>query len=716
MSSLGIHKDFLLEFARLEGPVQDRVHAVFTKFENATHTGLHLEKVHNGRDDRLRTIRIDGFWRGVVLAPDTGDQYTLLTVLPHDDAYAWAQRRRVSVNSATGRIEIRDIAAIDATLPELSRMAERVPERLFAGTNDADLRRLGVDEQTLTFARALTDIVQLEAARAFLPQNQWDALFGLAAGLTTEQVWAELGATVPAAPFDADDVVAAVERSPERVVLVNGPEELLAVLRHPFALWRVYLHPTQYQVANAPYRGPARVTGGPGTGKTVVALHRARYLARSRVTGAVRGPARTDGGGGVLLTTFTSTLAASLMDGLDLLVDEAAVRDQITVRHVDQLANQIFFEQHDHRPAILASTEEKALWAAMIGRLELPFTESFLAEEWRQVVLAQRITNADGYRKADRTGRGRRLGTRQKAQVWQAVWEFERELRDRQVWTYETVCVEATRLLDGLSDRPYRHVVVDEAQDLSPMQWRLLRAAVAPGPDDLFVAGDTHQRIYAHRVSLRGLGVNVVGRSARLTVNYRTTAEILCWSLGMLRGEPVDDMDGGLDSVAGYRSQLHGQPPTLRGFATRNDELAGITEQVRAWLGAGVSPAEISVAARTNALADSVLTVLGQAGIAARSLARPAPKPDPKGADGAVAVGTMHRMKGLEFRCMAVVGVNEHLVPFPKAVTPADEDELAHAHDLQRERCLLFVACTRAREQLHLSWYGNPSPFLNPVR
>lgn len=715
MSSLGIHKDFLLEFARLEGPVQDRIHAVFSKFENATHTGLHLEKVHNGRDGRLRTIRIDGFWRGVVLAPDSGDQYTLLTVLPHDDAYAWAQRRRVSVNAATGRIEIRDIAAIDATLPELSRMAERAPERLFAGVNDADLRRLGVDEQTLVFARALTDIVQLEAARAFLPQNQWDVLFGLAAGLTPEQVWAEVGATVPAVPFDTDDLAAAVARSPERVALVDGPEEMLAVLRHPFALWRVYLHPTQHQVANAAYRGPARVTGGPGTGKTVVALHRARQLARRLLSN--RDTDDTDDtGGGVLLTTFTSTLAASLMDGLDLLVEEAAVRDLITVRHVDQLANQIFFEQHGHRPAILRSAEEEALWNAIIGRLELPFTESFLAEEWRQVVLAQQISDADGYRRADRTGRGRRLGARQKAQVWQAVWEFERELSDRQMWTYETVCVEATRLLDGLSARRYRHVVVDEAQDLNPMQWRLLRAAVPPGPDDLFIAGDTHQRIYAHQVSLRRLGISVAGRSTRLTVNYRTTAEILSWSLGMLRGEPVDDMDEGLDSVAGYRSQLHGQPPTLRGFATRNDELAAIADQARSWLDAGVRPAEISVAARTNALADSVLAVLGQAGIVARSLARSAPKGSSAGADDAVAVGTMHRMKGLEFRCMAVVGVTEHLVPFPKAVTPADEDELVHAQDLLRERCLLFVACTRAREQLHLSWHGTPSPFLTPVR
>jgi AAA domain/UvrD-like helicase C-terminal domain len=696
LARLAIDRDFLLDFARLDRPVQDRVREVFAKFEQATHAGLHLEKVANARDDRLRTIRIDVFWRGVVLAPDSGDSYTLLKVLPHDDAYRWAQRRRASVNAATGRIEIRDVAAIDATMPELSRVAERVPRRLFAGVADADLRRLGIDGETLAFARVLTDVTQLEAARAFLPQNQWDALYGLAAGLSPEEVWAEIGAAADEPGYDTDDVTAAVERSPERVVLVDGPDELMEIFRHPFALWRIYLHPTQYQVAHASYRGPARVTGGPGTGKTVVVLHRAAHLARK-------------GAGRVLATTFTSTLAASLDAGLRLLVDSAETLDRIDVRHVDQLAYQVFHSRHG-RPVILRSSEERDVWRAIVRRLDLPFSEAFLAEEWRQVVLAQRVTDAAGYLAAKRGGRGRRLGPKQRAQLWQAIWEFQQELRRRRVWTYETLCEEATRLLDQMPDRPYRHVVVDEAQDLSPVQWRLLRAAVPPGPDDLFLAGDAHQRIYNHRVSLRDVGIPVAGRSSRLTVNYRTTAEILSWSLGMLGGERIDDMDGGLDTVAGYRSEVHGLPPTLRGFATRNDEFRALAAQVRGWLDAGVQPDEIGVAVRSNTLADSVLSVLADEGIPARSLAR-----EPDAGQATVAVGTMHRMKGLEFRCLAVVAVSDHQVPPPNAVTPREEDESAHAQDLQRERCLLFVACTRAREQLYVSWHATPSPFLPAV-
>lgn len=695
MARLGIDKDFLREFAKLERPVQERVTEVFGKFEESTWAGLHLEKVTNARDDRFRTIRIDQFWRGVVLAPTSGDNYTLLKVLPHDDAYAWARRRRASVNIATGRIEISDVEAIDATVPELTRMAAQSPQPLFAAVSDADLRRLGIDQDTLAFARVLTHPVQLDAARGLLPSNQWDVLFGLAAGLSPEEVWDELGATATAVPYDPDDVAAAVERTPDRVVLVDGPAELMEIFRHPFAQWRIYLHPVQYQMVHARYSGPARVTGAPGTGKTVAALHRARYLAGQ-------------GLGRVLVTTFTSTLAASLQAGIRLLVDAPADLAAIEVRLVDHLAHQIVAMRHGG-PTILQSRDERELRRAIIDKYSLPFTDKYLAEEWREVVLAQQVTSAADYLAAKRTGRGRGLGARQRAQVWQGIWELQNHLADHRLWTHETVCLEATRLLAEAPTKPYRHVVVDEAQDLSAVQWRLLRAAVAPAENDLFIAGDTHQRIYNNRVSLRDLGITVTGRSGRLTVNYRTTAEILGWSVQMLHGEQVDDMNDGLDTLAGCRSAVHGLPPQLRGFPTRADELSAAAAQVRDWLDAGIRPGEIGVAARTTSLAKAAVAAAQAAGIPVRLLGAS------ENTEDAVSVATMHRMKGLEFRCLAVIGAGADLVPLPGAITPVEEDEPTHHRDLQRERCLLFVACTRVREQLAVSWHGRPSPFLSPV-
>ena len=691
---LAIDKGFIADLAKMEKPVVKRVTEVFDEFDAATHTGLHLEKIANARNPRFRSIRIDQAWRGIVLAPVTGDVYTLLKVLHHDEAYAWAQRSNISVNSATGGIEIRDEAELDRQIPAMAEAAKAAGAPIFDHIKDGELTKLGIDEKVLAFARTVTDAAQLDAAKAFLPETQWDVLFGLAAGFTPEEVWTDLGAQILNEPVDTEDIDAAILRSNERMILVSGPDELMDVFAYPFATWRVYLHPTQRAVVNATYKGPARVTGGPGTGKTVVALHRANMLAKR-------------GHGKVLVTTFTSTLSETLRSGLDMLVDDD-IQSRIEVSHVDRVAHRVFRKAHG-APLLLSHEDEKALWAELIHGLGVAFTPVFLSEEWRQVVLARRITSADAYLAAKRTGRGRALGSTQRAQVWQVINEFERALATRGFWTHETIRREATHLLEHSSEKPFRHIIIDEAQDLSPDQWRLLRAAVAEAPNDIFIAGDTHQRIYDNRVSLREVGINIAGRSSRLNINYRTTAEILAWSLGLLRGQAIDDMEGGLDSIAGCRSHVHGQAPTLQSCSDADSEARAIAENVKKWIAGGVAPSEIGIAVRAKWLTAKIQQALKASRIRSVDLAKATDQ------DDAVRVGTMHRMKGLEFRCIAVAGVSAKHVPEVRAVTPIEEDKHTHEQDLERERCLLFVACTRAREQLLVTWHGEPSTFLTAL-
>ncbi|KKC06288.1 DNA helicase [Mycobacterium nebraskense] len=695
MPTLAIDKGFITDLAKMEKPVVKRVTEVFDEFDAATHAGLHLEKIANARNPRFRSIRIDQAWRGIVLAPITGDVYTLLKVLHHDDAYAWAQRSNVSVNSATGGIEIRDEAELDRQIPEMTEAAKNAGTPIFAHVKDGELTMLGIDEKVLAFARTVTDAAQLDAAKSFLPETQWDVLFGLAAGFTPEEVWTDLGAQILNDPVDTEDIDAAILRSSDRVVLVSGPDELMDVFAYPFATWRVYLHPTQRAVVDAAYKGPGRVTGGPGTGKTVVALHRANMLAKR-------------GNGKVLVTTFTSTLSETLQSGVDMLVEDEEAESRIEVSHVDRIAHRVFRKAHG-APHLLGAEDEKALWAGLIDDLGLTFTAVFLSEEWRQVVLARRISTADAYLAAKRTGRGRALGPVQRAQVWQAIWEFEQTLTQQGVWTHETIRREATRLLEESSAKPFRHIIIDEAQDLSPDQWRLLRASVAEAPDDMFIAGDTHQRIYDNRVSLREVGINITGRSSRLNINYRTTAEILGWSLGLLRGEAIDDMEGGLDSIAGCKSYVHGQRPTLTGHQSAEAEAKFIAASAKKWIDNGIAPSEIGIAVRAKWLTSKIERALKAAGIDTVDLAKASDDND------AARIGTMHRMKGLEFRCVCVAGVSAKLVPAANAVTPIEDDKQTHQQDLERERCLLFVACTRAREELLVTWHGEPSPFLTAL-
>ncbi|WP_235716245.1 3'-5' exonuclease [Amycolatopsis sp. ATCC 39116] len=329
-------------------------------------------------------------------------------------------------------------------------------------------------------------------------------------------------------------------------------------------------------------------------------------------------------------------------------------------------------------------------------------------QEFRHVVLAQGIEDKAGYLRAERRGRGSALRISQRERLWQAMSAFFTELAGRT--THLLVCAEAAKLLSSrdVTGHRYDHVVVDEAQDLHPAQWRVLRAAVSEGPDDLFITGDPHQRIYDSRVSLRALGIPVTGRSSRLRVNYRSTAEILGWSTGVMADVQVDQLSGeGDDSLIGYRSLLHGTRPHIAGYPDENSEIDALAECVREWLGQGVLPHEIAVCTRFNILLDKVRDRLRADDIPAVLV-----KDRPAAGTEGVRLATMHAMKGLEFRCVAVVGVTARAVPFAKEVTPVEVDPQQHASDLLKERCLLFVACTRARERLSVSWSGAPSPFL----
>ncbi len=709
MPRLAIAKNFLGEYAKLEKSVQNAVESAIGKFEAHTYAGLHLEKMRNSRDDRIRTIRIDAFWRGVVLTPESGDTYCLITVMPHDKANAYAASHRFSVNQALGVLEVRNEAALEQVQPSLASVAGTPDDRLFARVSDADLTRLGIDEHILPVIRLLSSEAHLEALQTVLPEAQYAALYTLACGMTVEEAWREVAQYLPTeAPqehVDTSDLVAAMERTPSQIVFVSGHEELQRILAYPFDAWRVFLSPAQRRIAYAPrYAGPAQVTGGAGTGKTVTALHRAAYLA-SAASAQLYSAQPGSAGPPILLTTFTRNLAESLETQFGMLAEDEDVQRQVEILNVDRLAYRIVEEARGSRPVIADGHELSQRWSEAASQAGLPFMPTFLNREWEHVILAQDLHTEQQYLTCLRAGQGIPLGKSQRSQVWRLAQQVVGELQAERHSTYLQLANEAAHILRESLAAPYRHVIIDEAQDLHPAQWRLLRAAASAGPDDLFIVGDPHQRIYDNRVSFNRLGIQVRGRSRRLTLNYRTTQEILAWAVPLLGKTPVTGLDDEVDSLAGYWSPMHGQRPEVHGYRTREDELAALVRQVRRWLSEGIEHSAIGVAARASYLAKQARDMLEMEEIPTISLSA-------KGKRRAVRTGTMHGMKGLEFQAIAAIGVAEGMVPAPAAVTPADVDPVAHAQDLQRERCVLFVACTRARDHLYLSYSGSPSPFL----
>lgn len=705
MPTLVFAKQFLDDFAKLEPPVRQKVRELPDKFEQTAASGAHLEKLNAQKDDRIRTVRVDSFWRGVVVRLGEG-RYALLRVLPHDDANEWASRQKFGVNPVTGIVELVDVGSVEAhvgTLVEGALAGPRAEPGIFVHLRDKDFTSLGIDAELLPILRRLNTEDELLSIAHLLPDAQADAVLLLADGKSPEDVWQDIQQSYVVEadkPVDTADLDAALERPASRseFVVTTTDAELLELLTGDFEAWRTFLHPTQRALAERPvYNGPAKITGGAGTGKTVVLIHRARFLAQRLVDSGEPGR--------VLVATYTRSLASNIEKTLLTFCTAEQFR-RVHVTTVDALAQHVLASDDIKlRPVQTDELHEVAKEAAaMSGLDELGANHRFLIAEWEQVVLARDIHTLPEYAMTARPGRGKRLTRGQRRQVWSAIERLAGALATRKRATYVQLAIRAAEQLAQRQSGLYEHAVIDEAQDLHPAQWRLLRSAVKPGRNDLFIVGDAHQRIYDHRVSLSSLGIETRGRSYRLKINYRTSQSILSMARDILRGEKIDDLDGGLDADVGYRSAFDGPAPELARFTTPGEEAEHVAGVVAEWLHAGVSPSAIGIAARTRALLKPVQDELTRRGIVWSEI----DADEPTG----VRVATMHSAKGLEFARMAVVGANADALPLPVAVTPAAEDELQHEFDILRERCLLYVACTRARDELLVTGSGAASSML----
>jgi superfamily I DNA/RNA helicase len=712
MATLALAREFLAGFSKLDSVIQKRVQELAEKCrqlsiaELSQLKGINLETYEMQKDPRARTIRLGDKHRGIALVPEGTEQIILVDVLPHQDADRWMANNEFRVNASTGALEVVNAGAIAETAQHLGASMSVPPpaSRLFDHRRDKDFVQLGISEELLPTLRLLEGEQQLEGLLTVLPQGQAEALILLTGDDTVETIYAEVAGEGTREEIDTDDIAAAVHAPASRSTfrVVANEEELAQMLALPLAQWRTYLHQSQYATAYRPvYNGPVRVTGGAGTGKTVVAMHRAKALADLLSDRS---------GTPILFTTFTRNLAQSIERDLNLL-GGADLSDVVDVLNVDRLAHHVVRGIEGSLPRVVEGDQLRDLWETKILELGYDLSGTFVLQEWEQVVLAQDLQARDEYFRASRSGRGVRLDRRQRAEVWKVIEAATREMESRSIRTHLQIAAKAAGYLEQETVKPYRHVIIDEAQDLHEAQWRLLRAAVADGPNDLFIVGDSHQRIYVRRSSLSKVGVNIRGRSRKLRINYRTTRQILRWSLAILGEGDYDDLDEGADrqDVAGYHSFLDGPVPTCVGCSTKSETVLALVDQVQRWINAGVDESDIGVAARTKNTLNIVEEALDAGGVLAYQLGS-----DLRQADG-VAIGTMHRMKGLEYRCMAVIGVSADEVPNNFSLTPQWEDPVQYEVDLRRERCLLYVACSRARDDLWVTWSGEPSPFLAPV-
>ncbi|MGF1601183.1 MAG: UvrD-helicase domain-containing protein [Thermosynechococcaceae cyanobacterium] len=692
--------DFLNAFSKLPKQIQGKTQAFIQKFkQNPTSSGINYENINNAKDANLKSVRVDLTYRAIIRKPDSGNSYLLLWVDKHDEAYDWAQKKVCKINPESGALQLIDVEAAATLESELTRRQTLQAKGRFDGIHDRYLLRLGVPEELLGAMRAVITDNDVDQLIDKLPEEAADAILALASGYSINDILDQQAKSSEQA-VDTEDLDQALELadSKRRFHVVTDDDELLAMLAAPLEQWRVFLHPSQRRLVQRHWNGPVRVLGGAGTGKTVVAMHRAKWLAEQVFT------APTDR---ILFTTYTKNLAIDIEANLREICSPETMR-RIKVENLDSWVVN-FFKTEGVPLNIVFDDALDELWDSAYTVEDEGYALAFYKDEWKQVIQPQNVTNLQGYIKASRIGRGTRLNRIKRAAIWPVFEEFSSLLKQKGWKEREEAMHNAHSLLQNRSESlPYRAVIVDEAQDMGMAAFKLIRAIVPPSEtgDDLFIVGDPHQRIYGRKVVLGQCGIEVRGRSSKLRLNYRTTDETRRWATAVLSGMDVDDLDGGQDGLQDYRSLMHGEDPIISGFEHFQQELDYIAAYLQA-----CSPelqANICVVVRSHHFLQTYRSSLEGKGLTVQEIKRSAAdNPSTPG----VRIATMHRVKGLQFEDVILAGVDSQSIPPPKLVNEA-ADNAAKAALLDSERSLIHVAATRAKKGVLVTYHGQPCALL----
>jgi len=650
--------------------------------------GLSFHRIDKSKDPNFWSVRVGRDVR--IIVHRSAASLLLAYVDHHDKAYAWAERRRIEAHPRTGAVQIVEVRErVEEAAPAPSVAArELFPQAatpLFARLTADDLLSVGVPSDWLADVKAATEDGFFELA-GHLPAEAAEALLEFAAT-------GALQAPAPVAPeqaFTAPD-------SLRRFRVVENQEELERALDYPWDRWGVFLHPTQREVVERTFSGPARVAGSAGTGKTVVALHRAVRLAAA------------DPAARVLLTTFSEPLARSLERKLAVLVGPSTgVIPRITVAPWAGAAVELY-QLTVGRPRMAGEDVVRAaLEGAARARGVTEVSTRFLLSEWTHVVDAWQIEGAQAYAEVPRLGRKSRMGRSRRERVWPVFAAARASLAERGFSTWPEIFARVAAHYAAGARKPFSHIVIDEAQDLGVGELRFLAAIAPSGPDALFFAGDLGQRIFQQPFSWKALGVDVRGRSQLLEVNYRTSHQIRM-SADRLLPRSLRDVDGEAQERAGTISVFDGPAPVVVTPADEAAEIAAVAEFIKAAIAEAIAPHEIGVFVRSDAELPRARAAVGAAGLTALELSQRAEDPGAR-----VSIGTMHLAKGLEFKAVAVMACDQEVLPLQSRIDAiADEVELDDVYETERQ--LFYVACTRARDRLLVSGVAPASEFLRDL-
>ena len=681
---------FTDSLAKLTGEEQKAVKTTAFDLQlNMANPGMQFHKLDKAKDKNFWSVRVSSDLR--IIVHKTDESLILCYVEHHNPAYRWAERRKLEIHPKTGAaqlVEIRERIE-EITIPKYveARQPAHPKLPLFADVSEDVLLGYGVPAEWLDDVRK-ADEDSLLALADHLPGEAAEALLDLATGVTPQILQPTAAG---AGPFDHPD-------AQRRFRVMNNVEELERALEYPWEKWSVFLHPSQRQLVEQDYSGPTRVSGSAGTGKTIVALHRAVFLARSNPE--VR----------VLLTTFSDTLANALRMKLRRLIgNEPRLGERLEVHSMNAIGQRLY-ELNFGRPRIASQDVIGQLLAEASVNIEgHKFSMRFLRTEWEQVVDAWQLATWDAYRDVTRLGRKTRLPEQKRLILWSIFDQVKDQLKKRNFVTYAEMFSRMTTHLVQSKHLPFDFCVVDEAQDINVAQLRFLAALGSGRPNSLFFAGDLGQRIFQQPFSWKSIGVDIRGRSSTLRINYRTSHQIRMRADRLL-GSELSDVDGNTEKRRVTISVFNGPVPIIVTLYSQEKEIETVAQWLADRTTEGINPNEIGVFVRSASELDRARTAVEKAKLFFKVL-----DDNVETTIGHVSIITMHLAKGLEFRSVVVMACDDEILPLQERIeTAADDADLQEVYDTERH--LLYVACTRARDHLLITSGDEPSEFLDDLR
>lgn len=679
--------------------IQTKVVNFQKKFrECTTANGMHLEPIAQFNDDSMRTARIDDNYRAVIGIIDNNAY--LLFVGTHEAAYNWGIRKKLVWNNHTQACQI---VTMQLTTETIVNTSSYEPQESFPFTNipEEKMLKIGVPQELIAQVMQIKSLDDLDPLEEFLPSDAYENIFNLLDGEDIDNIIAEI--VEGQAKADEDQLLS--NNNKRRFVELTDDEDLQRILDNDMDKWQLFLHPSQQKLVDADYKGTMKVSGGAGTGKTVAALHRLKHLCENPDAK-------------VLFTTYTRTLK----ENLDELIKKMDIcRSRCTLDNIDQVlietARQYKVKEGYKVLDYSGDEESLKLWREVLETEVTEFDEKFLYDEYIDVIVYFGNTDAKSYMMQQRVGRTKALSRKQRLEIWKLVEKYVALKQERKVVDRLELFNETTKYLNDNNVRPYTNVIADEFQDFSNPELKFLRALVAEGCNDLFLTGDPMQRIYSGRkINFGAAGINVRGvRSKRLKINYRTTEPIKKVAVGVIKGQAYDDMDGGTESIKGYVSLIHdGEKPEYRIVGNASEEVCQIVEWLEECKQNNIALKDICVAAPSMGLMKEFQTRLHTDGIPYKVLKGTTRQ----GSQDGLSLCTLHSLKGLEFKVVILMDINERNMPSKEtdAYPFTGMDALDKKEYLSAKRSLLYVAITRARQLVFIVGFGEATGLLNMTK